>query len=244
MKKIILLLTGIVLVSCGKSTEKETNYKDFLPKTESKEIVEENPVFEVPNELSEKQLFLKENGLPAISISEDDFNMLKKAYEVGIFKNKSFCEFYGEYKTLEFQSKYKESDKVIANFSKVEGLEMFFAVNGYKLCPDELAKAKEGRYSTTPKQTYYEADNACVMSTDFIKLDLVNPSTADFSIFDCTAEKQSDGSYVVLRKVGAKNALGVKKEYIYKLRIAFLGGNKVDISRWKLIGIISEEYGS
>lgn len=214
-----------------KKQYEENTYEELVEKTKSKYIKSEQHQFFIDNDLK------YEKDLP-----EDDFQLLKKSYEIGIFKDKSFCQFYKEYKVLEFQNKYKESDKVISSFKKVDGLEMFFAVNGYKLCPEELQEAKAGKYTSEPKQTYYPADNVCIMSKDFIKKDLYNPSTVSFSSFDCTVEKQSDGSYTVLRKVGAKNALGVKKEYIYKLRIAFLGGNDVDIKNWKLIGIISEEY--
>ncbi|WP_395058221.1 hypothetical protein [Flavobacterium sp.] len=84
--------------------------------------------------------------------------------------------------------------------------------------------------------------NPCVMSEDFIKKDLYNPTTADFSMFDCSTERNSDGTYTILRKISAKNSLGVEKEYIYKLKLGFKGGNWVDISNWDLINMRSEEY--
>ena len=84
--------------------------------------------------------------------------------------------------------------------------------------------------------------NPCIISEDFIKKDLYNPSTADFSSFDCSTEYNSDGTYTILRKVSAENSFGIKSEYIYKLKLSFLGGNWVEISNWKLLNIQSEEY--
>jgi hypothetical protein len=83
--------------------------------------------------------------------------------------------------------------------------------------------------------------NACIISEDFIKKDLYNPSTADFSSFDCSTEYNSDGTYTILRKVGAKNSLGVEREYIYKLKLNFNGGEWVDMNNWTLLTIQSEE---
>ena len=94
----------------------------------------------------------------------------------------------------------------------------------------------------TNSESFFNSDLACVVSEDFIKLDLRYPSTADFSMFDCTADKNDDNSYTVLRKVGAKNAFGVSSEFIYKVKIGFVGGLDADINNWKLLSIRSEEY--
>jgi hypothetical protein len=89
--------------------------------------------------------------------------------------------------------------------------------------------------------TYQSSDNVCLNSEDFIKQDLNYPSTADFSIFDCSVDNNSDGSYTIMRKVGAKNAFGVESEFIYKVTLGFTGGNDLDIKNWKLINLRSEE---
>lgn len=83
--------------------------------------------------------------------------------------------------------------------------------------------------------------NAKPISEDFIKQDLYNPSTADFSLFDASQEVEGN-YYTILRKVSAKNSLGVEREYIYKVKLEYLGGNEYDISSWKLINMQSEEY--
>lgn len=97
---------------------------------------------------------------------------------------------------------------------------------------------------TSSKNSYVtnEDANPCVMSEDFIKSDLRYPDTVDFSMFDCSTENNSDGSYTILRKVSAKNGFGVESSYIYKVKLGFKGGNTVDINDWELISIESEEY--
>ena len=70
----------------------------------------------------------------------------------------------------------------------------------------------------------------------------MHPSTADFSMFDCSTERNSDGTYTILRKVAAKNSLGIESSFIYKLTLGFKGGNWVDMSNWTLIKMQSEEY--
>lgn len=83
--------------------------------------------------------------------------------------------------------------------------------------------------------------NPCVIAMDFIKEDLKYPEEAEHSIFDCSKESNSDGTYTVLTKVKAKNALGVQSSYIYKLRLKFIGGISVDEKNWQLLKMQSEE---
>lgn len=84
--------------------------------------------------------------------------------------------------------------------------------------------------------------NPCQISIDFIKEDLKNPATLDYSSFDCTKEFDNVNKYTILRKVSAENSFGVKKEFIYKLELKYLGGNQYDKSSWELISLKSEEY--
>jgi hypothetical protein len=108
--------------------------------------------------------------------------------------------------------------------------------------PEKEIIATEEKHSSSSYTNSDDSANPCIISEDFIKQDLQNPSTADFSIFDCSNEKNSDGTYTVLRKVSAKNSYGVEKEFIYKVTLGFKGGNWVDMSNWDLIKIQSEEY--
>lgn len=233
MKKLVLLSLVALMISCKNKPSEEKSSALNEEKTESpKEVI-----------LTPKQVFLKENGINMkIDLPDDQFAILQKAVETGIFKDKSFCEFYEEYKSLEFANKYKESDKVISSFKKVDQLESLLAVRGHEFCPEEIARVKTGR--SVKKSTYYSAKtNPCDIAKDFIRKDLQHPSTAGFSSFDCSSEENSDKSYTVLRKVSAKNAFNLELNFIYKLRFGYIGGNESDLKSWKLIGITSEEVG-
>ena len=83
--------------------------------------------------------------------------------------------------------------------------------------------------------------NACLMSEDFIKMDLNYPAEAEFPFLDCNAEDNGNGKYTVLRKISAKNAFGVESELIYKVELQFNGGVTVDENNWELLSIRSEE---
>ena len=84
--------------------------------------------------------------------------------------------------------------------------------------------------------------NPCLMAEDFIKTDLNYPKEASMSIFDCSKETNSDGSYSILTKIEAKNSFGIKKDFIYKVTLSYNGGITTDIRNWTLIKIQSEEY--
>lgn len=229
MKNFFFIAIAVLFFSCKNETK-----PIVAPKTEH-EVIEEIT-------LNPKQVFLKENGMSPIDLTDDEFAMLEKAVELGLFKEKNFCQFYEEYKILEFAQKYKESDKVISSFKKVSNLDFLLGVKGAELCPEALTRAKISRDG---KKTVYLKPkiNPCEISKDFIRKDLQHPSTASFSTFDCSSEVNSDNSFTILRKVSAKNSFGLELEFIYKLRFGFTGGNETDIKNWKLIGIVSEEYG-
>ena len=83
--------------------------------------------------------------------------------------------------------------------------------------------------------------NPCLMSEDFIKQDLNYPKTANFPFLDCHSTDNGNQTFTVLRKISAKNAFGVEKDYIYKVEMRYKGGTAVDINNWELINIQSEE---
>jgi len=237
MKKIILL-SLLIFISCGDKKE---------------EIVIEPYTSGSIEEPKEQYYFdkntdsiLKSIGIEDISsINKQDLPVYMKSIEKGVFKDKSFCEFYRDYKMYEFKNDLKKSDEVVKPLSDNITLLTLLGANGYKLCPVALQEARIASKNPiyAPKKVYEDSTlDPCIISKDFIKKDLQNPSTADFSMFDCSKEQNFDRSYVILRKVTAKNALGVEKSFIYKLKIAFLGGNAADINNWKLLTIHSEEY--
>ncbi len=83
--------------------------------------------------------------------------------------------------------------------------------------------------------------DACLMSEDFIKRDLTYPEESELPFLDCHATDNGNGNFTVLRKITAKNAFGVKSNYIYKLELHFNGGIEVDKNNWELVSILSEK---
>ena len=230
MKKIVLLLIAIFLISCN-GTKKEE-----VIANEKTIILDTTKIANQEKSLSEQQKFLKENGFKYDSeFSKEQFEEFKGLIKSGVFKEKSFCDVYKE--TLNLQG--KELKKYISKYKKIKYFDTLLFMYGPKVC--EMSSVREN-YSKEYYVNTDESNNACIIAKDFIKKDLYNPSTADFSVLDCSAEQNTDGSYTVMRKVSAQNSLGVEREFIYKLRIGFKGGEWTEISNWTLIKIQSEEY--
>lgn len=237
MNKIVLLLFAI-FISCGDKKE-EINVEPYT-----------NAYIEEPKEVyffdKKTDSILKSIGIQDISsINKADLPVYMKSIEKGVFKDKSFCEFYKDYKMYEFRNELKKSDEVVKPLNDNIVLLTILGSYGYKLCPQALQEARISSKNPmyAPKKVYQDSNlDPCIISKDFIKMDLHNPSTADFSSLDCSKEQNWDRSYVILRKVTAENSLGIEKIFIYKLKIAFLGGNASDINNWKLLTIQSEEY--
>jgi len=147
-------------------------------------------------------------------------------------------------KTINFYLLNEKKEKVQDFLSQSEKTKIYNDIKKdvYSDSKDTISSKNRKKLNNSSYLVYQECDNVCLTSQDFIKQDLKNPSTADFSTFDCSSERNSDGSYIVLRKVTAKNSFGVEKEFIYKVTLGFKGGNWVDLTNWDLIKIQSEEY--
>lgn len=235
MRKIrILLLTTILLLSCGnKEKTDEEKHQDLIYKLEK----------DYKNgKISEQEFFFRSRDIIyKEDIREIDFNAIKKGFEQNLFANKTICEYYKEYKNLEFDNKITDAEKIISPLKNVDNLDTAILVNGYLLCPAELELAKLKRDSKNKDSYLHPTSDGCVVSKDFIKQNLINPSSANFSIFDCSSELNKNGSLTILRKVSAKNKLGVESQFIYKVKIAYLGGDENNPKNWKLLSIDSEE---
>lgn len=212
-------------------------------KTESSETITDNNKINKPEELSSEQLemksFYESKGFTFDKEkSIDQYLYEKRILESKVFIDNNFCELYHLY--------LNKSGSDLKSFLKKyeikgESIDNFFAFNGASLCKDYVKKA------VAKKNNKFEIDyslpivNPCAVSINFIKNELQNPNTIDYSSFDCS--KENDGNlYTVLRKISAKNLMGVEKQYIFKLKIAYLGGNENEFSNWKLITVQSEEY--
>lgn len=220
-------------------------YNRYTEAEEQKVLIEKQKIEKLNTEKNiqfKKSLGISENAL----LSPADINILKDAKESNIFNNKSFCDYYKEYKSYELKGNLNEADKVIIELKKIIGLDILLMAKGNEFCPEQLSEIKEKSNKEIRNNldisSYLESSHVCTMSESFIKMNLINPKTADFSLFDCNKEQNSNGSYTILRKVTAQNSFGVEKEFVYKVTIGYLGGDELEKSNWKLISIQSEEY--
>jgi hypothetical protein len=235
MNKLFTLLLSIFLLSCGsKEKNEEEKHKDLIYKLETNYK---------NGKISEQELFFRSRDvIYKEDIGDADFNAIKKGFEQDLFANKSICEYYHEYKVLEFDNKITDAERVISPLKKISNLDTAILVNGHLLCPAELELAKLKRDSRSKDSYLNSISDGCLISKYFIKQDLINPSTADFSMFDCVSEVNQNKSLTILRRVSARNKFGIESQFIYKLKIAYLGGNEGDPKNWRLLGLTSEEY--
>lgn len=233
MKKIILLLAILIFISCK---ENKKIYKII-------DIVDEE---NISGQIERKEIVnIKEYDNDSIaSIMAYTFfclhSKLDKDYADKGIKDYSKAI---SFKLLNEQNKLIITDKYLTKEIKDKIFkERFEQKSALDFLDKDKVSSKKEEPSLSSYTNYDDDANPCIISKDFIKQDLNNPATADFSMFDCSTDKNSDGTYTVLRKVSAQNSFGVEKEFIYKLKLGFKGGNWVDISNWDLIKIQSEEY--
>ena len=232
MKKIILLFAILLFMSCKQETKEEPVNAAI------ENVIVDTPQVVVPDKiLTPQEQYLSDNGFKIdAGFSDSQFNEFKAAINSSLFKKESFCDVYK--KALNLQDNALK--EYLKKYRKIEAFETILFMYGPRVC-DMTSRTQESNSSSSYTNTD-ESANPCIVSEDFIKQDLYSPSTADFSMFDCSAEKNADGTYTILRKVSAKNSLGVEKEFIYKVKIGFKGGNWVDMSNWTLINIQSQQY--
>lgn len=237
---LILLLIGILFINFSSYFDAK-QLKNSEINTEEVFIDTASVILpEIP--LNAQIKFLRDNGFNEdADFSESQFKEFNSIIETGLFKDVSFCEVFQKSLYITNNSKNAVADlkKLYSKYKKIPYFDTVLSVYGFKVCnPKPIHHEK-----TSP--IYINSDenaNPCIISKDFIKQDLTNPDEADFALFDCSTDKNSNGTYTILRKVITKNVYGVKKSYIYKLTIGYKGGNWVDISNWDLIKMQSEEY--
>lgn len=226
----MLLFSIVLFMSCKQETKKEP------VNTAVENVIIDTIEVIVPDKiLTPQEQYLSDNGFKIdAGFSDSQFKEFKAAIETGLFEKESFCDVYKN--ALNMQDNALK--KYLRNYRTIEAFETILFMYGPRVC-DMTSRTQE---SNSSYKNTDESANPCIISEDFIKQDLHNPSTADFSMFDCSADKNADGTYSILRKVSAKNSLGVEKEFVYKLKLGFKGGNWVDMSNWTLINIQSQEY--
>lgn len=231
MKKIMLLFFALFFLSCKQEVKEEP-----IENPISNIAIDTTEVIVEDKKLTPQEQYLSDNGFKIdAGFSDSQFEEFKATINSGLFKKESFCDVYK--KALNLQDNALKD--YLRKYRKIEAFETILFMYGPRVCD------MNSRTQVSSSSSYTNADesaNPCIVSEDFIKQDLSNPSTADFSIFDCSADKNSDGTYTVLRKVSAKNSLGIEKEFVYKVKLGFKGGNWVDMNNWTLINIQSQQY--
>jgi hypothetical protein len=211
---------------------------DEYEKENLDEVVDDVPIIPAKNQLSEIEKYLDDNGFEYENIDSTSFILIKRILENPKLKHYDFCQLcydLNQMSNKDYNSKMNELKKVDKDFET-------FYLYLVGLCNQKIqAIVREKKLAKSTTYVNTSDVNPCMIAIDFIKKDLYNPSTLDYSLFDCEPE-WSGNQVVMLRKISAKNQLGVEREYIYKLRLEYLGGHENDLSSWKLIGIQSEEY--
>ena len=229
MKKLILGLILLSFIGCKQNNNEASNSDTTKLDTVKKDSIS----IDQPIKLTSNQKFLKDNNFKVdAEFSESQFKEFKKTIESNLFKEISFCDVYNEALKLDGI----ELKRYLNKYKSIPYFETLLFMYGPKVCSINISSQRNAISS------YEESDNVCTTSKDFIKKDLRYPDTAEFSMLDCSSERNTDGSYTILRKVSAKNVYGVQSSYIYKLRLGFKGGDWIDINNWDLISIKSEEY--
>lgn len=235
MKKIIIVLSILAFISCKKGSDETLNSNEMIVFDSVSNTIEPIVPAEVKQLTAEEQ-YLNDNGFRIdAGFTDSQFKEFKLAIGTGLFKKESFCDVYKKALNL----KGNNLKEYLRKYEKIEYFETILFMYGPKVC--DMSSPKQTTSSTSYTNTD-ESANPCIISEDFIKQDLRHPSTADFSMFDCSTDKNSDGTYTILRKVAAKNSLGVESSFIYKVTLGFKGGNWVDMNNWTLIKMQSEEY--
>ena len=85
---------------------------------------------------------------------------------------------------------------------------------------------------------------AMIVSEAYVKSVLNYPSTAKFKSFSQIVEKEGWDTYIVLGKVSATNAFGVKSDMVYKIWLKYKSGDDTKKSSWICPKLILEEEGS
>jgi hypothetical protein len=85
-----------------------------------------------------------------------------------------------------------------------------------------------------------EKNKSYIIAKDFVKVKFQYPAEVKFDI-DIIHEKVGYRKCTILGKLTAKNGFGVKSEYVYKIELAYKGGEWTDSENWTFSKIIIED---
>lgn len=158
------------------------------------------------------------------------------------------CGYNFENKNLEganqnkFITENKErDDQIKKRFWKVLplliifGIIYLFAGTGEKSTP-QTGRIKSKKENSKPKKKDLST-MAVVHSRDFVKSELISPSTADFPFFDYKTWNLGDDTYVVKSHVDSQNRLGATIRNYWHCKARYNGGENADTTNWTLLNM-------
>ncbi|GHV27483.1 hypothetical protein FACS1894176_09440 [Bacteroidia bacterium] len=115
----------------------------------------------------------------------------------------------------------------------------FFAENDDVLL-DETTAISVQTGDFVQSDSYTNKNRAYITAQDFVKQKLNYPKEAEFNS-NVVHETDGYGKCIVLGKVTAKNAFGVRTEYVYKIWLSHNGGDWTTLSNWSYSKLIIED---
>ena len=82
---------------------------------------------------------------------------------------------------------------------------------------------------------------AAIMAQDHVKQKMSYPEEVDFKDMDIRGSGDAKNGFIVYEKFIAPNAFGVKKEFIFKCNMKYLGGDIYELSSWECSNLIIED---
>jgi len=193
MRKILLFLTFLLLISC------------------KKDIVISGVTF--TKLTGESDLFY----IVQTSLTVDDSALLIKSLPV-----------------LELENYYQ------ITFQNSQGrlyAELIKSGDNYLYTKYELPST--GVQKAVASSVIYDGYKCAIISEDFVKSKLKFPLEGKIRTSNHVHEVEN-GQAIVINKFTAKNAFGVKSEYVYKIWMSFKGGEWEDIKNWSYSKLIIE----
>ena len=80
-------------------------------------------------------------------------------------------------------------------------------------------------------------NHAGIISIDFVKDKLKDPSAANFPTFDRVVEEIGENTFKVISYVDAKNSFGAQSKTYYRVVLKYNGGEWAKQSNWELVSI-------
>lgn len=82
---------------------------------------------------------------------------------------------------------------------------------------------------------------ARIMARDHVKKMVTFPEEVDFELSSLRGSGDAVNGFTVYEKFTAPNAFGMKRMYVYKCKMKYLGGEKYEESSWECSNLLVED---